>query len=151
MALFGKEYMKNHKSIYPNTFYRVSLKAIIRNEKGEVLVVKEKSDSWNLPGGGIDHGETVEQALKRELYEEALIHQPFTFQPLGVDVMFMDTKAAWLMWVVYEVTFKGTLLFDVGPDATEVAFVDPVKLQGSTSRSERLIYRWCVDRTAAFE
>jgi len=56
---------------YPSTFYRVSLKAIIRNEKGEVLVNKEQGrTSWGLPGGGWDHGESQLDCMKRELKEE---------------------------------------------------------------------------------
>ena len=35
---------------YPNTFYRASIKAVIRNEADEVLVVKEHQDKWELPG-----------------------------------------------------------------------------------------------------
>jgi 8-oxo-dGTP pyrophosphatase MutT (NUDIX family) len=58
---------------YQTTFYRVSLKAINCNSNGEVLVVKENGSAWSLPGGGIDHEETIHGALKRELYEEALI------------------------------------------------------------------------------
>lgn len=41
---------------YPNTFYRVSIKALIKNDKGEILVVKEHQDKWEPPGGGLDHG-----------------------------------------------------------------------------------------------
>ena len=50
--------------------YRVSVKAvIIKDEK--LLLVKEGGDEfWSLPGGGVDHGETDIQALKRELSEE---------------------------------------------------------------------------------
>ncbi|MET0779236.1 MAG: NUDIX hydrolase, partial [Candidatus Saccharimonadales bacterium] len=50
--------------------YRVSTKAlIVQNEK--VLLVKEiPSMWWGFPGGGIDHGETIESALTREIEEE---------------------------------------------------------------------------------
>jgi NADH pyrophosphatase NudC (nudix superfamily) len=43
--------------------YRVAIRVlIIQNDK--VLLVKEISDNWwALPGGGVDHGETVESAL----------------------------------------------------------------------------------------
>lgn len=51
--------------------FRVSLKAVIRNAAGELLVVKEKGQThWNLPGGGMDHGESYHEALARELQEE---------------------------------------------------------------------------------
>lgn len=54
----------------PTTFYRVSLKAVIRDEEGKILVVKENGSNWTLPGGGWDHGESERDALARELYEE---------------------------------------------------------------------------------
>ncbi|MDE1848781.1 MAG: NUDIX hydrolase [Nanoarchaeota archaeon] len=50
--------------------------AIIRNPNGEILLGKRKISSilypgyWGLPGGLIEYGETVEQAIKRELKEE---------------------------------------------------------------------------------
>ena len=51
--------------------YRVSIKALIYNDAGQILVVKEDGRPlWDLPGGGMDYGETFESALKRELYEE---------------------------------------------------------------------------------
>ena len=51
--------------------YRISLKALIYNDAGQILVVKEIDRTyWDLPGGGMDFGETIESSLKRELYEE---------------------------------------------------------------------------------
>ena len=63
---------------YPNTFYRVSIKALIKNDRGEVLVVKEHQDKWELPGGGLDQGETIHDCLKRELKEELNVTNEFS-------------------------------------------------------------------------
>ncbi len=50
--------------------YRVAARVlVIQNNK--VLLVKESDDDWwALPGGGVDHGESIESALKREVEEE---------------------------------------------------------------------------------
>ncbi|MDZ4727360.1 MAG: NUDIX hydrolase [Leptospira sp.] len=52
---------------------RVRVAAIIKNPKGKVLLVQQKKNGsgyWLLPGGGIEFGESAEEALKRELKEE---------------------------------------------------------------------------------
>ncbi|MEJ0073786.1 MAG: NUDIX domain-containing protein [Candidatus Saccharibacteria bacterium] len=54
---------------YPPAFYRVSAKAIIFSGDRLVLM-KEDQDAWELPGGGIEHRETLEQAFEREITEE---------------------------------------------------------------------------------
>lgn len=50
--------------------YRIAARAlVIQNDK--ILLVKENSDMWwAFPGGGVDHGETVESSLVREVEEE---------------------------------------------------------------------------------
>lgn len=50
--------------------YRVAVKGIVRDEEGKVLFVQERSDSWDLPGGGLEHGEDLLDALNREFSEE---------------------------------------------------------------------------------
>jgi putative (di)nucleoside polyphosphate hydrolase len=52
--------------------YRENVAAILRNPRGEILVCERLGvdGAWQFPQGGIDDGETPEQALVRELREE---------------------------------------------------------------------------------
>jgi len=126
---------------YPSAFYRVSLKAIIRNEADEVLVVKENGSQWTLPGGGMDHGESVHEALKRELYEEVLIDAPFSETLIDSESMYLEKKEAWLLWLVFKVEIKD-FTYGLGADADEVAFMNPDMFKNSAFRSEQLVYEF---------
>lgn len=56
---------------FPECFYRVSVKALIRDGNSILLQHEPKpKDWWDMPGGGVDFGETPQEALKRELMEE---------------------------------------------------------------------------------
>lgn len=55
---------------------RIGVRAIIFKD-GKLLAVRHKSkddgsakDFWAIPGGGLDHGESLENGLKREVQEE---------------------------------------------------------------------------------
>src|SRR3989344_5541862 len=43
---------------------------VVVNEKGEVLIVNQNGDSWSLPKGHIDPGETAIEAARREIGDE---------------------------------------------------------------------------------
>lgn len=127
---------------YPNSFYRVSVKAVILNEKGEVLSVHEGED-WTLPGGGLDHGEEPLEALKRELYEEACILSDFEAELIGTESFYVDSKDAMALWMIYRVHLSDTYFeYEAGEDADEVAFRNPAEFKNSQSLFEQLIHKY---------
>ncbi len=50
--------------------YRLSAKALVYNENKQFLLIKEVKGIRDFPGGGIEYGETPQEAIKRELSEE---------------------------------------------------------------------------------
>lgn len=63
--------MKNKNNKYPRGVEIVG-SAIIENKKGEILLVKSPKwgNKWTMPGGHIESGEKIEDALLREAEEE---------------------------------------------------------------------------------
>jgi ADP-ribose pyrophosphatase YjhB (NUDIX family) len=52
----------------------IGVRAMVLDRSGSILLVQPRlSGSWMLPGGGVERGETVIDALRRELEEEAAI------------------------------------------------------------------------------
>lgn len=64
----------------PSPFYRVSVKALVFDRDDRLLVMRNADGFWELPGGGWEHDETLEQAMRREVREE-----------LGVEIDRIDT------------------------------------------------------------
>lgn len=52
--------------------YRFSVHAVILNKENKVLLLKQTytDKRWGLPGGGVEQGETIHEAIVRECREE---------------------------------------------------------------------------------
>ena len=123
--------------------YRVSLKCLIKNDVGEVLVVKEAGRSWwDLPGGGMDHGESVRLAIAREMQEEVSLEGAFEYSVIAVDdPAFLEAHKFWQLRLIFAVEPK-IMQFKVGADSDEIAFIKPDSFKSSQSKTERLIYEY---------
>lgn len=56
---------------------------VVLNKKGEILVVSQHGNSWSLPKGHIDPGESALKAAKREIKEEAGVGRLKLIKELG--------------------------------------------------------------------
>ena len=61
--------MENETWVMPT--HIVAGAGIATNEKGEVLLVKTYNSGWVFPGGQVEVGENVIDAVKREIMEES--------------------------------------------------------------------------------
>ena len=61
----------------PSEFPQIAVGAVVFNSAGEVLLVKRKNEPsknmWTIPGGRIQAGETLSQAVEREIFEETAL------------------------------------------------------------------------------
>jgi ADP-ribose pyrophosphatase YjhB (NUDIX family) len=89
-------------SLYPNTFYRVSIKALIEQDN-KILLVKEDNWKWELPGGWLDHWEDPQTWLEREIMEEMWLQtHSIANNPSYFLTWFENNK--WKSNVVYKTT-----------------------------------------------
>ena len=51
-------------------YHLISACGLVRKD-GLVLLIRNQRRGWELPGGTVEQGETITEALKREIYEES--------------------------------------------------------------------------------
>jgi 8-oxo-dGTP pyrophosphatase MutT (NUDIX family) len=127
--------------------YRVSMKSLIRNEKNEILVVKETGrDWWDLPGGGMDHGEDIKSAIAREMKEEVNLYGNFSYKVIDIDnPHHLAHSNIWQVRIIFEVT-PLNMIFEPGEDGDEVAFMNPELFKDSNSDIERRVYEYATKK-----
>ncbi|HEX7483591.1 MAG TPA: NUDIX hydrolase [Candidatus Saccharimonadales bacterium] len=129
--------------MHNDSLYRVSLKCLIRNDDGDLLLVKEAGrDFWDLPGGGMDHGENIDAAIARELLEEVGYLGDFTYKVVGLDEPIqLLSREVWQLRIILDVTPK-EMNFSVGIDADEIQFMKPAVFKNAEQVQERKIYEY---------
>lgn len=87
---------------------------VLRNENSEILLVLHRwrrgGESWILPGGGLNPGESPEEAVLRELLEETGLN--------GRNPRFLFDST-------YSKGISSTYLVEVDPDAEATLGLDP--------------------------
>lgn len=117
--------------------YQITIKGLCFDAAGRVLLVRERSGVWELPGGRIEHGEDFHTALRRECREE-----------MGLDCTVLDAEPYWAwtalgsdgLWkaaLCYRISLPH-LDFTPSEECVEFAFVDADGLSSRhSSRPQR--------------
>jgi 8-oxo-dGTP pyrophosphatase MutT (NUDIX family) len=111
---FGRALDSDHQQKYA---IRRAARAILLNKDSQIALMHVSSDNYyKLPGGGIDEGESIDNALKRELFEEVGAREIDVILELGRVDSYLDqvrTKSEHVCFVAK--TLKPT----VEPSRTE--------------------------------
>ena len=105
-------------------WYRISVKALIYNDKWEFLLCKESNGVWDFPGGWLDHWEKPDVCIKRELQEEMWLEvtEISNTPKYFVTAHRPESKSRpWIANVFYEVKVKD-LNFTPSDECVEIWF-----------------------------
>lgn len=96
--------MDKHHS-YPK--HIISVFAYLTNNNGEVLLIKThwRSDTWELPGGQVEEGESLSEAVRREFLEETGIN----IRPIGITGVYYNMTKSLLSVGFYAEYVSGEL------------------------------------------
>lgn len=106
-------------------FYRISVKGLVIDETGRFLLIKEDNGRWELPGGGLEHGEDPTEGLRREIHEETgLVITEISKTPKYFLTSKRQGGEAYIANVIYEVKLKD-LDFVPSEECQELRFFTP--------------------------
>lgn len=110
------------------SYYRVSVKALVYDNQSRILLSRQSDNTWELLGGGLDHGELPAEGLKREINEEAGLEvTSISDKPQFFFTAKHQNKEAHVGIIIYEVTLKD-LNFKPSEECEELAFFTPEQI-----------------------
>lgn len=106
-------------------YYRVSVKGVVIDESGRVLLAREDNGKWEMLGGGLDHGEDPIDCLKREINEETgLVVTSVSQQPVYFVTAPRLGHDSYVANVVYRIELEN-LAFVPSDECQELRFFSP--------------------------
>jgi ADP-ribose pyrophosphatase YjhB (NUDIX family) len=120
----------------------LGVRAVVVEGDGRVCLVRHTyRDGWFLPGGGVKTGESLVDAMKRELFEETGIELPETPKKvLGVYSSFAEHKSDHIVVFVLD---DWTRTETRSGEIAEVGFFLPDEVpEGTSTATTRRIKEW---------
>jgi len=144
---------------------RVIAVGLVQDRQGRVLLCKMPPDrgvfpsQWGLPGGGLEPGERMEAALRRELREELGIEitsiRPLFFSDGQYHKTFPGgaQREIYMIFLIFACQLAGGEIL-LGPEFSEFAWVDPADLGGydlNSATRETLLQAGLLDQSSENE
>lgn len=109
-------------------FYRISVKALIKNSDGKILLSKEENGFFDFLGGGLDHGETLQEGLKREVLEETNLKvKNIALNPSYFITFYSKSNTIWAANVLMECELED-LNFTASDECVALEFFTPQEI-----------------------
>ncbi len=106
------------------------MKALILDEsRKKFATVLEGSGWWELPGGGLDWGESPDKCLRREIKEEMGLEVKEVASTPSYYLLGKNMKGHWTLNLIFEVTVKN-LDFAQSDECKELKFISSKEAQG---------------------
>ncbi len=117
---------------------RIAVYGVCRDDEGRILLARASpaitlQGRWFLPGGGVDHGESPTDSLRREIEEEAgLVVSVGPLLDVLSDVRTIpDGTSLHTVRIIYRVaSWSGTLRPEVGGTTDAVGWFAPEEVRG---------------------
>ncbi len=105
-----------------NKAFQISVKGLCRDAEGKVLLMREESGVWELPGGRMERGEDLLETLRRECREETGLTCTVQDERPVLVYSTLDQDGLPRLMVLYAVQFDH-LNFTPSTECVEMRFV----------------------------
>jgi len=109
--------------------YPVSIKGVLRAPNGEVVLLLNEREEWELPGGRIEPGESPAECLAREIAEELNL-QVEVRAPLDT-YLFEVVPGKHVFITTYDCTLVGAFAPSLSHEHTRLGLFAPSALPGN--------------------
>lgn len=121
--------------------YHLGIKALIQNKAGEILLLKVNQEKfknpnpgsyWDIPGGRVLNGSTIEETLSREVEEETGIKMLDSLEHLttlisNIEIPLTDEKKAGLILSIYRCALFNSINIELSQEHTDYAWFSPTE------------------------
>jgi 8-oxo-dGTP diphosphatase len=110
--------------------FHVTIKGLFFDDRGRILLLREPSGVWDLPGGRLEHGESFHAALQRECQEEMALECEVLDQVPYWAWPAQDRDGLWKVVLCFRIRL-GSLAFTASDECVALEFFDASKFDAA--------------------